>query len=136
MKTYTTVVFDLDGTLLNTLDDLKDSVGLHAYAQRDPINEYRIESADLFDNMILSIREGTVRSILSVQPKKHEEIKRVSVSKIKSEGFAGNAGKSEPSRPIVKKSSEKVGRNDPCPCGSGLKYKKCCGKNVGGSDDE
>ena len=112
------------------MDDLKDSVGLHAYAQRDPINEYRIESADLFDNMILSIREGTVRSILSVQPKKHEEIKRVSVSKIKSEGFAGNAGKSEPSRPIVKKSSEKVGRNDPCPCGSGLKYKKCCGKNL------
>ena len=121
---------------LDAMDDLKDSVGLHAYAQRDPINEYRIESADLFDNMILSIREGTVRSILSVQPKKQEEIKRVSVSKIKSEGFAGNAGKSEPSRPIVKKSSEKVGRNDPCPCGSGLKYKKCCGKNVGGSDDE
>ena len=111
---------------------LQVSIGLHAYAQRNPITEYRIQGADMFDEMIMEIRHDTVRSMLSVVPKPQEEIKRVAVAKVTSEGFAG--GKMEKAQPKVLKRAEKVGRNDPCPCGSGKKYKKCCG--AGSGDDE
>ena len=111
---------------LDAMDDLKDNVQLNAYAQRKPINEYRIIGADMFDEMVASIRDDTVRMVLSVMPRERE-IKRVEVSKVTGEGFAG--GKIEKSQPKVLKKSEKVGRNDPCPCGSGKKYKKCCGAN-------
>ncbi len=116
---------------LDAMDDLKGSIGLNAYAQRNPISEYRIESADMFDMMTSEIKEDTVRMILSVQPRR--EIKRVEVAKIKNEGFVGS-GEPVKKKPVVHKKSEKVGRNDPCPCGSGKKYKKCCGRNEG--DDE
>ncbi len=111
---------------LDAMDDLKGSVGLNAYAQRNPISEYRIASADMFDEMIASIREDTVRMLLSVQQRK-QEIKRVEVAKVTNEGFVG--GEPVKKKPVVLKKSEKVGRNDPCPCGSGKKYKKCCGAN-------
>ena len=113
---------------LEAMDDLKESVGLNAYAQRNPINEYRIQGADLFDEMISSIREDTVRAILSVVPAEKRPIRRVEVAKITGEGFAG--GPAPKKRVVVVKKSEKVGRNDPCPCGSGKKYKKCCGMNA------
>ena len=116
---------------LDAMDDLKGSIGLNAYAQRNPISEYRIESADMFDMMNSEIKEDTVRMILSIQPKR--EIKRVEVAKIKNEGFVGS-GEPVKKKPVVHKKGEKVGRNDPCPCGSGKKYKKCCGRNEG--DDE
>jgi preprotein translocase subunit SecA len=109
------------------MDDLKGSIGLNAYAQRNPISEYRILSADLFDEMTASIREDTVRMLLSVQQRR-QEIKRVEVAKVKSEGFAGS-GEAVKKKPVVIKKAERVGRNDPCPCGSGKKYKKCCGAN-------
>ena len=85
---------------------------------------YRIQGADMFDEMIADIRENTVRMILSAMPKPREEIKRVQVANPLIEGFAG--GKAPAKKASVKK-AEKVGRNDPCPCGSGKKYKKCCG---------
>ncbi len=110
---------------LDAMDDLRGSVGLHAYAQRNPITEYRIQGADMFDEMISAIRQDTVRAMLSVIPRPREEVKRVAVAKVTSEGFAG--GKMEKAQPKVLKRAEKVGRNDPCPCGSGKKYKKCCG---------
>ena len=110
---------------LDAMDDLRGSIGLHAYAQRNPVTEYRIQGADMFDERIDSIRTDTVRAMLSVVPRAKEEIKRVSVAKVTSEGFAG--GKMEKAKPKVLKRAEKVGRNDPCPCGSGKKYKKCCG---------
>ncbi len=116
---------------LDAMDDLKGSIGLNAYAQRNPISEYRIESADMFDMMNSEIKEDTVRMILSVQPRR--EIKRVEVAKVKNEGFVGS-GEPVKKKPIVHKKNEKVGRNDPCPCGSGKKYKKCCGRTEG--DDE
>ncbi len=116
---------------LDAMDDLKGSIGLNAYAQRNPISEYRIESADMFDMMNSEIKEDTVRMILSVQPRR--EIKRVEVAKVKNEGFVGS-GEPVKKKPVVHKKNEKVGRNDPCPCGSGKKYKKCCGRNEG--DDE
>ena len=113
------------------MDDLKGSIGLNAYAQRNPISEYRIQSADMFDMMNSEIKEDTVRMILSVEPSR--EIKRVEVAKVKNEGFVGS-GEPVKIKAGVHKKNEKVGRNDPCPCGSGKKYKKCCGRNEG--DDE
>ena len=112
---------------LEAMDDLKGSVGLNAYAQRNPISEYRILSADLFDDMVASIREATVRAILSAVPRK-QEVKRFAVAKITGEGFVGGQSQVK-KKPNVIKKNERVGRNDPCPCGSGKKYKKCCGLN-------
>ncbi len=111
---------------LDAMEELKGSIGLHAYAQRDPVAMYRLQGADMFDEMIADIRENTVRMVLSVMPKPKEEIKRVQVANPLIEGFAG--GKA-PAKKAPAKRTEKVGRNDPCPCGSGKKYKKCCGQN-------
>ncbi len=117
---------------IDAMDDLKGNVGLQSYAQRDPVTEYRIQGADMFDAMVADIRERTVRAMLSIRPAQREtEIKRVQVAKPLTEGFEGN-------RPAGKKVVRQAGpepirkasvpdRNDPCPCGSGKKYKKCCG---------
>ena len=107
---------------LEAMDDLKEYVGLNSYAQRDPVAIYRIEGADMFDQMVDDIKEDTVRQILSVIPRP-QATERVQVAKPTSEGFA--SGKPIVRKPVVK--TVKVGRNDPCPCGSGKKYKKCCG---------
>ncbi len=109
---------------LDNMDELRDYIGLNSYAQRDPVAMYRLQGADLFDQMTDDIREDTVRQVLSVVPKV-QSTERVQVAKPTSEGFAD--GK----RPAARKpaTSTKVGRNDPCPCGSGKKYKKCCGMN-------
>ncbi len=118
---------------LEAMDSLMESIGLQAYAQRNPISEYRLVGADLFDEMVTEIRNDTIRMLLAVMPKPQQEMKRVEVAKPVSEGFAGGGGvPAAPKKPIVNK-TEKVGRNDPCPCGSGMKYKKCCGAN--GADD-
>jgi preprotein translocase subunit SecA len=77
--------------------------------------------------MVMMIRDDTVRMLLSVMPR--EQIKRVEVAKPVAAGFAGAGDGTLKKKPVVKKASEKIGRNDPCPCGSGKKYKKCCGKN-------
>ena len=108
---------------LDDMDELRDYVGLNSYAQRDPVAMYRLQGAELFDQMVDDIREDTVRGILSVMPRK-QSTERVQIAKPTSEGFAD--GKSIRKKPAV---SKKVGRNDPCPCGSGKKYKKCCGIN-------
>ncbi len=111
---------------LDAMDDLRESIGLNAYAQRNPISEYRIAASEMFDDMIASIRENTVRTVLSIQPKVRE-IKRVEVAKVTNEGFQGSEAVKK--KPVVIKKAERVGRNDLCPCGSGKKYKKCCGIN-------
>ena len=108
---------------LEAMDDLKEYVGLNSYAQRDPVAIYRIEGADMFDQMVDDIKEDTVRQILAVIPRP-QATERVQVAKPTSEGFGGD--KAIVRKPVVVK---KVGRNDPCPCGSGKKYKKCCGQN-------
>ena len=112
---------------LEAMDSLEEMIGLQAYAQRNPISEYRIQGADLFDEMITGIRDDTVRMILSVVPKPKQEIKRVEVLKPVSEGFAGDGSETK-KKPVKVDKSKKVGRNDPCPCGSGKKYKNCCGR--------
>ncbi len=107
---------------LEDMDALKGAIGLQAYAQRNPINEYRLQGADLFDAMIAAIREDTVRALFSLQPAQSEE-RRAEVAKVTNEGFEG--GQKPKKRPVRR--VQKIGPNDPCPCGSGKKYKKCCG---------
>ncbi len=116
---------------IDDMDDLKGSVGLHAYAQRDPLKEYQIYGGEMFDDMISAIREDTARAILSVVPK-NREIKREAVAKVTAAGFVGSSGEKTVKKPVKK--DVKVGRNDPCPCGSGKKYKKCCGMNESAED--
>lgn len=110
---------------IDVMDELKHEIGLQAYAQRNPVNEYRIQGADIFDAMVGDIRETTVRKILSITPAT-PEIKRVEVAKPIVEGFEGAAQK----KTVVIKKADKIDRNAPCPCGSGKKYKKCCGLNA------
>ena len=119
---------------LDEMDDLRDGVGLNAYAQRNPLTEYRIQSGNMFDDMIEKIRMDTVRMVLFAKPA--AEIRRTQVAKQKTASLAGVGGDtSEVKKPVVRRASERVGRNDPCPCGSGKKYKQCCGK-PGGAEQE
>ena len=120
---------------IDTMDDLKSNVGLQSYAQRDPVNEYRIQGAELFDDMVNDIRQKTVRVILSVVPRA-QPIQRVQVANPISEGREGGARRVTVTRrasTTVVNDSAKVGRNDPCPCGSGKKYKNCCMRNDSGA---
>ncbi len=111
---------------IDDMDELKSGIGLNAYAQRNPISEYRISGADMFDAMVADIRDTTVRTLWGVVPRQNV-VQRKEVAKVTSEGFEG--GKAEKKKPVTVKAAAKVGRNDPCPCGSGKKYKKCCGFN-------
>ena len=86
----------------------------------------------MFENMIADIRTDTVRMILFSRPA--EQIKRAEIAKQKAASVASVGGEAVKKRPVVKKAAEKIGRNDPCPCGSGKKYKKCCGANI--SDEQ
>ena len=111
---------------IDAMEDLKDSIRLQSYAQRDPVNEYRLQGADMFDAMVTDIRDRTARMILSVTIQT-PEVKRVQLAKPLTEGFEGNGEKKVKKVTVNKRSEPSVGRNDPCPCGSGKKYKKCCG---------
>ncbi|MBR0277346.1 MAG: preprotein translocase subunit SecA [Clostridia bacterium] len=108
---------------IDAMDQLKNGIGLRAYAQHDPVVEYKIEGMDMFEEMVNSIREETI--MLLFHAKTNEEMKREKVAEPVTSSHGDESLKKQP----VKK-GDKIGRNDPCPCGSGLKYKKCCGKNV------
>ena len=97
-------------------------IRLRAYAQTDPVIEYKREGFDMFEAMNDAIKEEIVRRVFLVRLKTNEEIKRQRVAKVTGEGAGGD--KTVRRQPVVKKI--KVGPNDPCPCGSGKKYKKCC----------
>ena len=132
------------------MDDLEDGIGLRAYGQQDPFKEYRLLAGDMFDEMTNSIKEQTAKTLLTVLPAnqiKHSEAPRATSEGQKSFGSAAPSGRenvygsaakpeSNSATPYVKPKSEQVGRNDPCPCGSGLKYKKCCMLKKGGSSDQ
>ncbi len=111
---------------IDAMDELKQSVGLLAYGQKDPVIAFRQMSYDMFDEMTSAIREDTVKIILSAHFRSEEEIKREQVAKVTSATAGGGDG-SEKGR-TVRNDKKKVGVNDPCPCGSGKKYKKCCGR--------
>ena len=106
---------------IDAMDDLENGVGLNAYAQRDPVAEYKIYGSQMFDDMIHEIRTDTVRMLMTVAPRRTLERKQVLTAA--NNMNAGGSGKKVTVTAIKRK---KVGPNDPCPCGSGLKYKKCC----------
>ena len=116
---------------IDAMDELKRSVGLLAYGQKDPVIAFRELSFDMFDEMTSSIRDDTVKIVLSAQFKTDEEVKREQVAKVTSATGSGDG--SEKGR-TVRNDKKKVGVNDPCPCGSGKKYKKCCGRPGAGSN--
>ena len=115
---------------LEAMDDLRESIGLQAYAQRNPLSEYKLAGADLFDDMILNIRDDTARGILMAVPKA-QPMKRIQIVKPTEEGFMNFGGKPQkkptPPKQAPVRNDSKIGPNEPCPCGSGKKYKKCCG---------
>ena len=105
---------------IDAMDDLKQGIRLRAYAQTDPVIAYKKESLEMFDEMIAAIQEETVRRLYSVRLRKDEEVKRERVAKATSENVGGDGTvKKQPTKVV------KIGRNDLCPCGSGLKWKKC-----------
>ncbi len=111
---------------IDAMEELKQGIRLRAYGQRDPVVEYRFEGSNMYDEMINAIREDTARMILTMKIKKNESLKREQVAKPTTAGRASEDGLSQERKPIVK--AKKIGRNAPCPCGSGRKYKQCCGK--------
>ncbi len=117
---------------IDAMDDLKGSVGLNAYAQRNPITEYRIQGGAMFEEMISEIRAGTVRMLLSARPRNSaNERKQV----LNGSASMQSDGKQKV-KPTPVKRETKVGPNDPCPCGSGKKYKKCCGSVVSNNQNQ
>ena len=110
---------------LDAMEELKRGIGLRAYGQKDPIVAFRFEGYDMFDDMTRQIRQDTVRMLLTVKVKTEEDTKREQKVKEVSTNAGGDG--TDKKRPVRKSANEKVGPNDPCPCGSGKKYKKCCG---------
>ncbi|HHW48966.1 MAG TPA: preprotein translocase subunit SecA [Clostridiaceae bacterium] len=108
---------------IDAMDQLRHGIGLRAYGQRDPVIEYKFEGFEMFEEMIKNIQEDAVRIILRMRVDREKALERKKVA----EPVAATHG-SGPGRPVLR-SSGKVGRNEPCPCGSGKKYKKCCGAN-------
>ena len=108
---------------IDAMDDLKQGIGLRAYGQHDPVIAYKEEGYQMFQAMIQAIREETVRRLLLVQVRPQQEIRREKVAK---ETGAAAAGLTAVKKAPVRTAAKKVGPNDPCPCGSGKKYKKCC----------
>ncbi|MCQ2418409.1 MAG: preprotein translocase subunit SecA [Clostridia bacterium] len=107
---------------IDAMTDLRQGIGLRAYAQSDPVVEYEREGYNMFMGMNNAIHEEIVRRLFTFRLRKNEELKREKVAKVTAEGGASDG--SVKRKPVVKK--VKIGPNDPCPCGSGLKYKKCC----------
>jgi preprotein translocase, SecA subunit len=124
---------------IDNMDELKDGIGLRAYGQKDPVVQYRIEGFDMFDQMVLDIKTDVVKFLMHAR-KREGDIKREETVKITGEGLQNSAinnldgtmapKTSTPQNQTVINNEPRIGRNDPCPCGSGKKYKNCCGKNA------
>ena len=122
---------------IDAMDDLRNGIGLRAYGQRNPVQEYKMESYDMFNDMVFLIREDALRRLYQSRVQRlPERRKAVDTSKLQ-EGFAGRNRIAEGAKapqggaPKDMKQPGAVGRNQPCPCGSGKKYKHCCGKTAG-----
>ena len=108
---------------IDAMDDLKQGIGLRAYGQHDPVVAYKEEGFQMFEAMIQAIREETIRRMFLVQLRPTQEVKREKVAK---ETGTAAAGQTVVKKQPVRNAAKKIGPNDPCPCGSGKKYKKCC----------
>lgn len=107
---------------IDAMDQLRQGIGLRSYGQQDPVQAYNKEGYEMFEEMNHGIIEDTMRGLFHVEPEEKVERKRMAKE------TSTSGGAEEAQQPIVK--DKKIGRNDPCPCGSGLKYKKCCGKDA------
>ena len=108
---------------IDAMDQLRDGIGLRAYGHRDPIVEYKLEGYEMFEEMVRMIQEDTLRVLnfaTLVRPPERKEVAKP---------VAATHGESEAQVKKPARAQAKVGRNDPCPCGSGKKYKECCGRN-------
>ena len=105
---------------IDAMNELKQGIGLRAYAQTDPVVAYKKEGYEMFEDMVAAIQEETLRRLFTVRLRKNEEVKRTRVAKITGESAGGDGTVRKQPVKVVK-----IGRNDPCPCGSGLKWKKC-----------
>ena len=108
---------------IDAMDQLREGIGLRVYGQRDPVIEYKMEGYEMFQEMIRNIQEDTLRYLFRLQMKSTQERQE------KSYNLSYSHGEGEEKQQPIRK-QKKVGRNDPCPCGSGKKYKKCCGRNI------
>ena len=108
---------------IDDMEQLRQGIGLQGYGNKDPLVEYKLAGYDMFNDMIASIKEETARIMFHVRLKPREEVKREQVAK-ETGTNKDETLKKEP----TKRKAKKIGRNDPCPCGSGQKYKNCCGR--------
>jgi len=121
---------------LRRLDELKQGIGLRAYGQKDPLMEYHFEAYNMFQDMVNSIKEEVVKFIYKVRIKREEprvisQARRITPGPLlRSSTSSSSFTKTKSVKQKGGKKNKKIGRNDPCPCGSGLKYKYCCGKNI------
>lgn len=111
---------------IDDMDQLRQGIGLRAYGQRDPVIEYKEEGYAMYESMLAAINEDVVKLLFNVKVNDNRGIKREQVAKPTGESGGSDDGSTK-KKPVVRK-EQKVGRNDPCPCGSGKKYKKCCGQ--------
>ena len=114
---------------IDAITALKEGIGLRAYAQTNPLEAYKIESFNMFEELVKAIREESVKAVFSLKPKRKEQVVNVKMTNNVTNLMTNAAGEDTPKRKPVK-AEKKIGRNDPCPCGSGKKYKNCCGKNA------
>ena len=121
---------------IDAMDELKDGIGLRAYGQKDPVVQYRIEGFDMFDQIVADIQLNVVKILMNARKREGAPTRQESV-KITGEGLEdatislkGKAPAGEPNHSPIVNTEPKVGRNDPCQCGSGKKYKNCCGRNA------
>ncbi|MBO4925785.1 MAG: preprotein translocase subunit SecA [Clostridia bacterium] len=127
---------------IDAMDQLRDGIGLRAYAQRDPVNEYKLESYDMFEEMVHLIREDTVRRMYQLKIERASTQRTAVARPTSARGASEAPARIGPAKPTANrpapqtpvKVGKKIGRNDPCPCGSGKKYKNCCGRNQGSGE--
>jgi preprotein translocase subunit SecA len=111
--------------LLN-MDHLKEGIGLRGYGQKDPLREYQREGFDMFADMVERIKAETISTLMRLQIQREDDVEAFAPEEDPALSFSG--GEESAPQPVQRKGG-KIGRNDPCPCGSGKKYKKCCGRN-------
>jgi preprotein translocase subunit SecA len=111
---------------LLSMDHLKEGIGLRGYGQKDPVREYQKEGYEMFMDMINRIKEDTIEKLCIVRIQREEEIEQMREEA--SQDYIMSRGEQTAEASTVKRDAKKIGRNDPCPCGSGKKYKKCCGQ--------
>ncbi len=118
---------------IDSMDELKNGIGLRAYGQQDPVVKYQIEGTDMFDEMIANIKADVVKILMNIRKQEHaqrQETAKITGAALEAINSVDNGGKikTDEQRTVINE-GPKIGRNDPCPCGSGKKYKNCCGKN-------